>query len=612
MKYSFINRYKAFWVAILLQCMFYNIMAQSPLQKNISIQATRQRLANILEIMSNTGNFYFSYNSNIIKRDSLVTLNFTNKPVKEILNYIFNNNYEFIESGNYIILRKKPIAIAPTVVKETVEEEKTYYITGYIIDETTGEKLEDVSVYEPKQLSSDLSNDNGYFKIKLKSKYKANAITVSRIFYKDTTIKIQPKFNQELIIYIRPEYFTPSTVIIAPQDFLIPDSLEIELPTGQKLVYARADSNKVQKSWMGKFLLSSRQKIQSVNLKKFFTTRNFQLSFVPGLSTQGKLSSQVTNNFSFNILGGYTAGVNKLELAGVFNLTKKNVQSVQAAGVFNIVGGTVKGLQVAGVHNLVFDSVNGVQAAGVSNFTRGKLNGVQLAGVYNHVTDSINGVQAAGVANFAKAKIKGWQIAGVANVSIKATDGVQLAGVFNYTKKLRGVQIGLINIADTSEGYSIGLINFVKNGYHQLSVSTDEISKLNIAYKSGNRKLYGIIQAGTNLNNNNKLFSFGYGIGRDNIINKQFSVTTELSARYLYSGSWDYNNLQNKFSLNFQWKPFKGFSVYAGPSFSLFTSNQNIALQGYQFPIPNNSYKKFDIGSKTKGWIGFTAGINLF
>jgi CarboxypepD_reg-like domain len=612
MKISFKKKYKHYWLAMVVQGVFYTAVAQNPLQKNISIQATRQRLANVLEIMSNTGNFYFSYNSNIIKKDSLVTLNFTNKPVKEILNYLFSSNYEFIESGNYIILRRKPISIAPTVAKEISTEEKNYYITGYVIDESTGEKLEDVSVYEPRQLSSDLSNEKGYFKVKLKSKYKANTITVSRIFYKDTTIKIQPKFNQELIVYIKPEYYSPSTVTIALQDFLIPDSLEIELPTGQKLVYTRTDSIKVQKSWMGKFLLSSRQKIQSVNLKKFFITRNFQLSFVPGLSTQGKLSSQVTNNYSFNVIGGYTGGVNKLELAGVFNLTKKNVRSVQAAGVFNIVGGSVNGVQTAGVHNLVYDSVKGVQAAGVSNFTKGKLNGVQLAGVYNHVSDSINGVQAAGVANFAKEKIKGWQIAGVANVSTKETNGVQLAGVFNYTKKLKGVQIGLINIADTSDGYSIGLINFVKNGYHQLSISSDEVAHLNVAYKSGNRKLYSIIQIGTNLSSNHKLYSFGYGIGRENKLGKQFSITTELSSRYLYLGNWDYNNLQNKFSLNFQWKPFKGFSVYAGPSFSLFVSDQNMALPSYQFPVPNASYKKFAIGNKTTGWIGFTAGVNFF
>ncbi len=612
MKSNFNKQYKHYWFAIIFQCVLFTAIAQSPLQKNISIQATRQRLANVLEIMSNTGNFYFSYNSNIIKRDSLVNLNFNNKPVKEILNYLFSNNYEFIESGNYIILRRKPISIQPTAAKPVVTEERNYYITGYIVDETTGEKLHEASVYEARQLSSDLSNENGYFKIKLKSRYKTASVTISKLFYKDTTITIQPKLNQELYIAIRPENYASKNITIAPQDFLLPDSLELELPDGQKFMYARTDSIKVQKSWVGKFLLSSRQKVQSLNLKKFFTTRDFQLSLVPGLSTQGQLSSQVTNSFSINILGGYTGGVKVMEVAGLFNINKKNVQYFQTAGLFNAVGGTVKGFQAAGIQNLVLDSVSGFQMAGISNYVKGKVRGMQMAGIYNHVTDTVNGFQAAGIANFAKKKINGVQMAGIANISNKEVEGAQIAGIINYAKKLKGVQIGLINIADTSEGYSIGLINFVKKGYHQLGISTNEFTNLNINYKSGNRKLYSLLQAGANLNTNAKLFSFGYGIGREARLKKNISIAMELSSQYVYAGSWDYSNVQNKLAFNFQWKPFKGFSVYAGPSFSVLSSDQNIAVSGYQFPFPKSGYQKINFGGNTTGWIGFTAGVHLF
>lgn len=589
----------------------FTASAQTPLKKNISVQANRQRLDNVLEIISNTGNFYFSYNSNIIRRDSLVTVNFNNKPVKEILDYLFKDRYEYIESGNYIILRRKAISAA-SVVKQTVTEDKAYILAGYIIDETTGEKLNEASVYEPLQLSSDLSNEKGYFKLKLKSKYKTASITVSKQFYKDTTIIIEPKLNQQMVIAIRPEEDFTTMVTVSPEDYFLPDSIELELPDGQKYVYTKTDSINVQKSRVGKFLLSSRQKIQSINLKKFFISRNFQLSLVPGISTQGKLSSQVSNNFSVNMIGGYTGGVKVMELGGVFNINKKNVQYMQAAGVFNLVGGTVKGFQMAGVHNTVLSNTSGFQSAGVSNYVKGKFNGLQMAGVYNHVTDSVKGWQMAGVGNFSKGKIKGWQLAGVFNFSNKEIRGGQMAGVINYTKKLKGIQFGLINIADTSEGYSFGLLNFVRKGYHKLSISTNETTQLNAALKTGNHKLYSILMAGMNLDNNRKLYSFGYGIGKDNRLNKHLSITTELSTQSLYAGSWDYMNLLNKFSLNLQWQPVKGFSLYAGPSFSVFVSDQDIAVQGYQFPVPRGGYNKIDFSSRTKGWIGFTAGVNFF
>ena len=63
---------------------------QNILSKNITLEVTRQRLDNVLEILSNKGDFYFSYNSKIINKDSLVSLNVRNRSVREILNILFN------------------------------------------------------------------------------------------------------------------------------------------------------------------------------------------------------------------------------------------------------------------------------------------------------------------------------------------------------------------------------------------------------------------------------------------------------------------------------------------------------------------------------------------
>src|SRR5687767_5838852 len=90
--------------------------AQSLLNRTVSIVVNRQQLDQVLEILSNKGNFYFSYNSNIIKRDSLVTLSIYNKTVKQIMEQLFPEGYEYRESGNYIILRRTPIKL--TVVTD--------------------------------------------------------------------------------------------------------------------------------------------------------------------------------------------------------------------------------------------------------------------------------------------------------------------------------------------------------------------------------------------------------------------------------------------------------------------------------------------------------------
>src|SRR3546814_14420235 len=104
---------------------------------------------------------------------------------------------------------------------------------------------------------------------------------------------------------------------------------------------------------------------------------------MPGLSTQGRMSAQEVNNFSVNLIGGYTAGLNGMEMAGVFNMNKKDVGPVQLAGGFNVVGGALQGVQAAGVHNMVLDSMRGVQLGGAYNRVRGAGRGLKVSGVVN-------------------------------------------------------------------------------------------------------------------------------------------------------------------------------------------------------------------------------------
>jgi hypothetical protein len=260
------------------------------------------------------------------------------------------------------------------------------------------------------------------------------------------------------------------------------------------------------------------------------------------------------------------------------------------------------------------DSVRALQAAGIGNFVKGRFNGVQLAGVYNHVMDSVKGIQASGVGNFSRKKMSGLQLAGVANFSNKETDGVQIAGVINYSKKLKGVQMGLINIADTSEGYSIGLINIIVKGYHKLSFYANEVTPVNAAFKTGNARLYNILSAGIDPDKNKRILTMGYGLGSELVLNKRktFSLNPELTSQYVYLGSWENTNLLNKLEINFNLKCLKYFSIFAGPSFTVYYSNQDATVSGYHLPGNPAGYHNISFSHRLTGWFGWNAGINFF
>ena len=557
--------------------------SQRLLEKKISLDINRQRLDQTLEIISNAAEFYFSYNSNLFKKDSLVSVSVRNARVNEVLTGLFGNQFEFRESGNYIILRRAPIRVK-LVTSSAQTEDKYYTVSGYVIDDQTGQKISDASVYEKDRLSVANTNANGYFKLRLKGKYKKASITVSKEYYEDTTVSIEPRFNQALSITMVPLDISESTVVIGPAGFKAPESVDLEIPindsTSQIFRYVKKDSFTVERTALGKWFVSSRQRLQSINMKKFFVARPYQASIVPGLSTNGKLNSQVINNFSLNIFGGYSGGTNGLELGGLFNIDKKDAQYVQLGGLANLVGGNMRGLQVAGISNTVLDTVHGVQIAGVSNYSGSTLSGVQIGGV--------------------------------ANVNIKEVKGVQIAGVFNYTKHLKGVQIGVINVSDTSEGYSIGLINIVFKGYHKLSLYTNELINLNVGVKSGNSKLYSILIGGYNSVPDKKVWSFGYGLGSELVSGKRLTLNAELSCQHLYLGSWDFYNLQNKANLQLAFKINKSISLFAGPSYTVYVSNQDVHFAGYKQSIPPSGYKTNKLGDEVTGWFGWSIGLNLF
>jgi hypothetical protein len=388
------------WIALMISNASF---AQSIMSNTVSIKAKNQKLHEVLTIIGNESNVTFSYNTKTINRDSLVTIQATNKPLSEVLRSIFNSNYEFKESGSYIIIRRKPISTS-SVISKPQSKQEYYIVNGYVVDDETGEKIQDVSIYETQHLISSMTDANGFFSLKLKNKYPSAFISISKNEYRDTSIQIQASYNHNVEI-----------ALIKKDNFPISVAKEIGDNRVEDVKINDPIESKIESKWISNLLLSSKQKIRSLNLKKFYTNRNYQVSLWPSIGTHGKMNAQVANKFSLNVIGGYAGGVNGFEIGGCFNLVKHNVSGIQIGGLFNIVGGKIKGYQIAGWYNETGDTTEGVQ------------------------------------------------IAGLMNVAKKEVNGVQIAGICNKAKSITGVQIGLINSTLSQTGTSIGLLNFSKN-----------------------------------------------------------------------------------------------------------------------------------------------------
>lgn len=555
--------------------------SKNNLEKRVNIDVKEQRVSEVLKKISRAGEFYFSYSGTLIKQDSLVTLNMRNTPVRELLNKLFHSKVDYAENGEYIILRYAPNRF--TIEPENITTaEKLYLISGYVIDTQTGLKVKQASIYEKRLLQSTLTDGNGHFKLKFKGDHTEVILTASKESYRDTTLVFLSD------IKIKPEAYT--------------DRNERTGNVGY---------GDIENSGIGKFFISSKQRIQSLNIPYFFAHTPFQASFVPGLSSHGIMSSQVVNKVSLNILGGYTAGTDGFEIAGLFNITKGDVKKMQVAGLFNQAGGSVNGIQVAGLANDVRGDKKGFQVAGLFNNVKKEAQGFQTAGICNLAGKNMEGMQTAGILNITGKSFNGFQVGGVANFVSKDMEGVQIAGVFNYAKKVKGLQIGLINVADTSSGWSLGLLNFIKNGYHKISVYTNETVNTNISLKTGNAKLYTVLFVGMNISNHEKIKTAGIGMGHDFIFNKRLSLGLEITGQSLYLGSWDAANLLSRVQSNFQYELFKGFTLFGGPAYSIYSGDApaGSSAPGYKQNVVPSHHTSF--GNATKGWIGFNAGITI-
>jgi hypothetical protein len=270
-------------------------------------------------------------------------------------------------------------------------------------------------------------------------------------------------------------------------------------------------------------------------------------------------SPQVVNKFSLNLAGGYTAGTNGFEIGGLFNINKGDSRYLQLAGIFNLVGGTMTGLQLAGAHNGALDSVKGVQ---LSLFT---------------------------------------------NDAAKQLYGVQISALYNHTRFLKSLQIGLVNIADTSDGGSIGLVNIIRNGFYRVSYSATDVANTNFSLKTGTHRFYSAFLLSTNIDPKSKFYAIGLGIGHDFVFNDRFYISSELDYAIGNTGSWEDRWLRAKLLFNLQLS--KNISLFGSPTWNRYSYAGSQLGYTKKFALPPDQISGQP--KPVKRWTGWEAGISF-
>jgi hypothetical protein len=612
-------------IGLFFSSSFENVQAaETPmLERTITIAIKGERIDAALKRISQQGNFTFSYNPGIIDVSRIVTINFSNKTIREVLDELFNGEIDYKERKKYVILTK---------AKKRSSDSKVF--SGYILDEATGNKLSDVTIYDPASLSSAITNEYGFFEIRINKPSPDLILTVNKTNYTDTVVAVPTKRGL----------------------------LKIQIKNSKERIVSATDSVRIKLKRFIKKQFLSIQKTSMINVDDtIYRTR--QVSLLPFIGTNHKLSGNVINDYSFNIYGGYSLGVRKLEMSGLFSIVAGDVTGTQLACAFNGVQGKTKGLQMAGGINANYDSTQGAQfaglinlnwnsvqkfaaagllnvtyhdsrgviVAGLGNATLGKQRGphiaglfnfstqetgpLQLAGLLNFTAGKMRGVQTAGLINFSARDLKGAQVGGVINFVADTLIGAQVSGLFNYATHIKGVQLGLINVSKNIKGVPVGLFSFSLKGYHTIEVSTDEIFYTNVAFRTGVRLFYNIITAGIKPNDSpHAQWSVGYGIGTMPRLTKWLSLNLDLTTNQLSSGNFtEAVNLNNKAFLGVEIQPYKKFAFTVGITLNTYITDTTYhaadIFTDYKPSIFYDRTHSNDIN--TKMWLGAKVGLRF-
>ena len=344
-------------------------------------------------------------------------------------------------------------------------------------------------------------------------------------------------------------------------------------------------------------------------------TRPAQFTFITPLGTNGLEAPEIRNRFSLNILTGVNGGLDGVEFGGLVNVLSGDMKGVQFAGLANYVHRETDGMQMAGLANigrsrfaggqfagllnLSLDEGNGTQLAGLININRGPFEGFQGSGLANITTAGVRGFQIGGLVNYTVGDVSSGQVAGLVNVGTKNTSGVQLAGlisvsgeahkgsqisgianvapaevtgsqiagIFNYTGKSRGLQIGLVNVADSTGGAQVGLISYAGNGLISLGAQSDETFQGVLTLKMGLKKFYNIYSVGVH-GGESQYWAPGFGFGSTLSDKPKASLNLEGIVFNVNEKEWwtDELNMLVRLNANYHYKLSTNFSFYAGLS----------------------------------------------
>jgi hypothetical protein len=174
------------------------------------------RRGNALNIISRRTGYYFTYDSRLIDQDVRITLDASEKPLKDILRQVIqNDSVRFSVIGSHIIIARTIPELQVAKYFEMTEE--TYRISGLVVEYENGVPLPFATIAIQGKPRGTISNSDGIFSMTITADMIYDTLTVSYLGFLNRSIPVSEALGNDFTIKMFRDYIPIPEIIIRSQ-----------------------------------------------------------------------------------------------------------------------------------------------------------------------------------------------------------------------------------------------------------------------------------------------------------------------------------------------------------------------------------------------------------
>ncbi|MEE4215394.1 MAG: carboxypeptidase-like regulatory domain-containing protein [Bacteroidales bacterium] len=195
---------------------------ENVLEAPITLRFSETSISSVLKSISRKTGYYFTYDTDLVEPDKLTSLRANNKPLRSILDSIFNDkllDYSVID--NHIIIYRSLNNETPLLTEEG--REPVYLLAGRVTDAGNGEPLPYATIGIESKGKGTVANYEGEYTLKLGKEFLDDTLVVSYLGFFSRKIPVNQAIDSHFNISLTRFYVPIPEVLIRnrePQELI--------------------------------------------------------------------------------------------------------------------------------------------------------------------------------------------------------------------------------------------------------------------------------------------------------------------------------------------------------------------------------------------------------